>query len=173
MSDERVAIFIDGSNFYHCLKLEFGKASIDFEAFAQKLIGDRKLIRVYYYNAARRREDGEQGYQEQQRFFNRLRKIPYITVKLGRLEKRGNTTVEKGVDINIAVDMLRYAHNDAYDTAILVSGDGDFATAVEAVKDRGKHVEVATVKTGQSYHLRNACDRFISVNEQFLATCWQ
>ena len=69
--------------------------------------------------------------------------------------------------------MLRYAHNNAYDTAILVSGDGDFATDVEAVKDRGKHVEVAAVKTGQSYHLRNACDRFISLDDQFLSTCWQ
>jgi hypothetical protein len=29
-SDERVMIFIDGSNFYHCLKDEFGTAKVDF-----------------------------------------------------------------------------------------------------------------------------------------------
>jgi uncharacterized LabA/DUF88 family protein len=171
MSDERVTIFIDGSNLYHCCKNEFGKASLDFEKFVQLLVGDRKLIRVYYYNAVVRREDGEQRYQKQQKFFAQLQKIPYFTIKLGRLEKRNGPPVEKGVDVNIAVDMLRYAYNDAYDTAILVSGDGDFATVVEAVKDRGKHVEVAAV--GKSYHLRNACDKFIPLTEKLLAKCWQ
>lgn len=173
MPDDRVTIFIDGSNLYHCCKSEFGKASIDFEKFAQLLVGDRKLIRIYYYNAVVRREDGEERYRKQQAFLGRLRRVPYLTLKLGRLERRGSSVVEKGVDINIAVDMMRYAYNDSYDVAILVSGDGDFATVVEAVKDRGKHVEVAAVKSGESYHLRNACDKFIPLTEEFLATCWQ
>ena len=170
MSEERVAIFIDGSNLYRCCKAEFGKASIDFEKFASLLAGNRKLVRAYYYNAVVRRADGEQRYKEQQRFLDRLRNVPYLTVKLGRLEKRGNTVVEKGVDINIAVDMLRYAYNNAYDTAILVSGDGDFATAVEAVKDLGKHVEVVAV--GKAFHLRTACDKFIQLTEQLISSCW-
>ncbi len=173
MADERVSIFIDGSNLYHSLKSEFGTARVDFEKFAQQLVGDRKLIRAYYYNAPVRREDDEERYQNQQRFFNRLRQIPYLTTKLGRLERRGNTVVEKGVDINIAVDMLKYAHNDAYDTAILVSGDGDFALAIEAVKDTGKHVEVAAASSSQAYHLRSACDRFIALDKHFLSSCWQ
>jgi uncharacterized LabA/DUF88 family protein len=170
MAEERVTVFIDGSNLYRCCKDEFDKTSLDFEKFAHLLVGDRKLIRVYYYNAVVRREDGEERYQNQQRFFTRLRKIPYFTLKLGRLERRNGPPVEKGVDVNIAVDMLRYAYNDAYDTAILVSGDGDFATAVEAVKDIGKHLEVAAV--GKSYHLRNVCDKFIPLTEEFLAECW-
>lgn len=47
---ERVVIFIDGSNFYHGLKAQFGKANIDFKKLNEKLIGNRKLIRCYYYN---------------------------------------------------------------------------------------------------------------------------
>jgi len=39
---ERVAIFIDGSNFYHGLKATFGKASINFEKFAEKLCAGKK-----------------------------------------------------------------------------------------------------------------------------------
>ena len=33
-------------------------------------------------------------------------------------------------DIHLAVDMVRLAFNNAYDTAILVSSDGDFNPAV-------------------------------------------
>jgi len=48
--EERVAIFIDGSNFYHALKNNFGRADLDFEVFASKLCGKRRLVRTYYYN---------------------------------------------------------------------------------------------------------------------------
>jgi len=67
--------------------------------------------------------------------------------------------------------MLRLAQNNAYDTAILVSGDGDFVSAVEGVKDIGKHVEHAYFKTGQSQHLRQACDRYIELTSDLLSKC--
>jgi len=37
MKEERIAIFIDGSNFYHGLKALFGSAKIDFVKLAEKL----------------------------------------------------------------------------------------------------------------------------------------
>ena len=52
MSEERVAIFIDGSNLYHCLKTQFGNPKIDMGKFVQKLCAGRKLMRTYYYSAA-------------------------------------------------------------------------------------------------------------------------
>lgn len=44
-------IFIDGSNFYHGLKNVVGKTNIDFQRLAEKLCGERELVRIYYYNA--------------------------------------------------------------------------------------------------------------------------
>ena len=79
------------------------------------------------------------------------------------------TYVEKGVDINIAVDMLKFAYSGIYDTAILVSGDGDFALAIQAVKDLGKHVEVAYFRKQKSYHIIQACDRFIPLDKENLS----
>jgi uncharacterized LabA/DUF88 family protein len=67
--------------------------------------------------------------------------------------------------------MFRLAHNNAYDTAILVSGDGDFADAIEVIKDLGKHVENAFCKTGSSYHLRQVCDKFILVDKAMIQAC--
>ena len=37
--------------------------------------------------------------------------------------------------------MVKLGYNDAYDTAILVSSDGDFVPAVLAVKELGKNIE--------------------------------
>lgn len=157
---ERVTVFIDGSNLYHGLKAICGDARIDFGRFAQWLVGDRKFIRAYYYAAPR--SDNSVAARNQQKFFEALRRIPYFDLRLGRLEPRGSTYVEKGVDIAIAVDMITMAYRDAFDTAILVSSDGDFAKAVDAVRDTGKHVEVACFP--KSYHLRKVADKTIELN---------
>lgn len=42
---------------------------------------------------------------------------------------------EKGVDVALAIDMLRLKDN--YDIALIVSGDQDYVPAVKAVKDKG------------------------------------
>jgi uncharacterized LabA/DUF88 family protein len=58
--------------------------------------------------------------------------------------------------------------------AILVAGDNDFAGAVQAVKDNGKHVEVALFgKQGTSQQLRSAADRVIVINSRLFKDCWK
>lgn len=195
---DRVAIFIDGSNFYHALKSAFGKARIRFDALARALtdrVANRKLIRVYYYNAAVDQSSGDL-YANQQKFFESLRRTPYLTMTLGRLERRpidwseldetarsaletafdaklpAYTHVEKGVDVQLAVDMVALAVADTYDVAVLISGDGDFAPAVELVKRLGKHVELARVQELPCYKLREACDIEVVIDEAILAGCW-
>lgn len=167
---ERVSIFIDGSNLYHGLKSIFGRTDINFQLFIDRLVGTRKLIRTYYYNAPIPANTNPERARHQQGFFARLQHIPYFDIRLGRLEPRGNTFVEKGVDIAIAIDMLSMAMHDAYDTAILVSSDGDFAKAIHAVCDTGKHVEVACFK--KAYHLKQAADKVIELNETALQGLW-
>lgn len=68
--------------------------------------------------------------------------------------------------------MLWQAHNNVYDTAILVSGDADYVPAVEAVKAIGKHVEVAFVERGRSMDLRQTADRFVPLDANSMARCW-
>jgi len=171
---ERVIVFIDGSNFYHSLKSGFGSAKIDFSLLINHLVGNRHLVRVYYYNATLHPTQGEQQVKSQQSFLNAVRSLPYFEVRLGRLEPRGNTYVEKGVDVRLAVEMLKFAVAGIYDTAILVSGDADFSHAVQAVKDLGKHVELAFCTRGLSRQLQQVCDRFIQIDQDLLEECgWQ
>ena len=54
--------------------------------------------------------------------------------------------IEKKIDIKIAIDIISLAYEDAYDTAVLVSGDGDFVPVIRKVKELGKIVEVWAFK---------------------------
>ncbi|MBP2146279.1 uncharacterized LabA/DUF88 family protein [Methanofollis sp. W23] len=169
---EKVCIFIDGSNFYHGLRHNLGRTAINFHYLGQKLCDRRKLVRTYYYNAPLDREDNEEAYKAQQRFFDSLRSTPYIEIKLGRMVQRNGFKIEKGVDVFLAVDMLRFAYTDVYDTAVLVSGDGDFVSVVNAVKDLGKHVENVQFQSGWSAHLSECCDLSTVLDEEYLEGCF-
>jgi uncharacterized LabA/DUF88 family protein len=49
-------------------------------------------------------------------------------------------TVEKGIDTLLVTDMIRLAHSDTYDVAVLVSSDADMVPAVEFIHTMGKKV---------------------------------
>lgn len=67
--------------------------------------------------------------------------------------------------------MLKFAYSDSYDTAMLISGDGDFVSALEGVQNLGKHVENAYFNKGHSIYLRETCDRFISLTSNSIKKC--
>ncbi len=172
-SEEKVIIFIDGSNIYHIIKRLFPDKKpndFNFEKFVKFLVRDRKLVRTYYYNAPLDRRKDEEGYMKQQRFFDKIKRIPNFTFVLCRMQKRkvdGKTIYEvKEDDIHLAVDMVKLAYNKAYDTAILVSSDGDFVPAVQAVKEIGKNVENIGFENKFSYHLQQESDRFIKLRKE-------
>ena len=168
---DRICIYIDGSNLYHGLREYYKRTNIDLGKLTDRLVGpDRKLIRAYYYNAPVRGGQGTPRAKNQQRFFEGLRRIPYFDVRLGRLEPRGTTYVEKGVDIALAIDMYSMAVKDIYDTAVLVSCDADFAKAVDAVRDTGKHVEVACF--AKAYHLQGVADRVVRLDQLDMSSLW-
>lgn len=171
---ERVAVFIDGANLLHGLSEDFNRIDIDFENLVNKLIGARSLTRVYYYSALPDQERDPERYTRQQKFLNAVKRKPYFSVVLGRLETRpGGLYVEKGVDIALAVDLLDLAYHNTYDTAILITGDGDFSRAVEIVQRMGKHIENACPPSVRSYHLQNTCDKTIVLNSTYLTDCWR
>lgn len=69
------------------------------------------------------------------------------------------------MDIQIAIDILRLAYADAYDVAVLVSGDGDFAEVVRVVQDMGKQVENTTFHALSSHRLAQQADRFYPLDD--------
>jgi len=171
-NSERVAIFIDGSNLYHALESNMKRHDLNFTEFVRKLCGERSLLRTYYYNALQDVAQRPDAFREQQEFIEGLKKTPYLEVRLGTIKTAQGTQVEKGVDIMLATDVLYYAWNNFYDTAVLVSGDADFAYAFQTVKNMGKHVEVAYFEGATSRELLQVADARHLLNRQYFNGLW-
>ncbi len=156
MKPERVIILIDGSNFYFKLRdIRLHKLlSFDFTRFAQSLTGKDTLANATYY-IGKVRTDGTAKTQE---LFNNQRKLlahlrkHKVRYSLGYLLKSDGVFHEKGVDVNIAVDMLVATYENLADTIYLVSSDTDLIPAIQKAQQKGKKV----VYVGFSHKLSNA-----------------
>jgi uncharacterized LabA/DUF88 family protein len=148
----RVAIFIDGSNlFYAALQLNI---EIDYTKLLARLTGGSRLLRAFFYTGVDRTNEKQQGFLLWMRR-NGYRVIAKDLVQLPDGSKKAN------LDVEIAVDMMALV--GSYDTAVLVSGDGDLAYAVDAVSYRGVRVEVVSLRSMTSDSLINVSDRYIDL----------
>jgi uncharacterized LabA/DUF88 family protein len=176
----RIAIFFDGKNFYSGWRATAEGLVVDFVKLSQWLVrkaGGSRLWGAYYYTGI---ETGEAASHESQRrlvtFLDQLEFLPGFFVhrfprkaRQRRCEKCGDIaryTQEKEVDTTMVADMLRLAAVDAFDAAVLVSGDSDHAPAVEGVRTLGKQVYVATWgKEGLSPRTRKAAFDHIDLKD--------
>jgi len=169
MKKERVAIFIDGSNFYHSTKKLKIEGKINFKKLISESLGDRELMNIYYYNASLDLGANSKIYWEQQKFFNMLRKIPKFKVilcKLRKVRRNGKIGYEmKGDDTHLVSDLVGEAYERNYDVAIIVSGDEDFISPIERVRKLGKKIENAYFSSSSSYNLRMKCDKSTHLNK--------
>ena len=171
---KKVAVYIDGSNFYFSVKKKFN-CRVDIGKFCKKLAGENNLIKINYYIASVEQQVNSKMYAEQQSFFFKLEKIPKLKIIFGRLEKRkqdGNVYfVEKATDVNLALDIVLDAQANEYDEAFLISNDGDFSGAVKAARERfSKEITYVAIGNNRmiSYHLKNVATKTIRINNSFI-----
>lgn len=168
-SIDKVMIFIDGSNLFHSCK-EFRRErqinlKINYEKLARVLSSGRKLKRVYYYGSINPFDESEM--EKQTKFYHALEHINDFHIVKKPLRRRGHDTVEKGIDVALVTDMLTLGFNKAYDTAIIVSGDGDYIHAVDQLKALGMSVEVAIFENVLSPELKRAVDKCIILDNMY------
>jgi len=166
----KVAVFIDGNNFYFGLRKLYGKnkslKDFNFEKFAQFLAGKNEVVSIYYYNALLDKENDPKKYNSQKEFFEELKKIPNFNLVL--TGTNNFYYIIKEDDINMAVDMVENAWENKFDMAILVSGDGDFVPAVRSVKKKNKIVKNVYFKDSSSRNLKNFCDESLELNKDII-----
>ncbi|RKZ28596.1 NYN domain-containing protein [bacterium] len=168
---KRAMVFIDGNNLYFGLKKNVGNYNLNYEKFLERLTEKYDLIRGYFYTALFKKEDDERLFNNQQKFLTYLMEVPYMQVVTGRMERRGDDLIEKGVDVQLAIDLVRFGAEKVYDVGFIVTGDGDYAPAVEAVKDMGLNVISAFFPFEVSIHLKHVCDKFIALDYEYLRDC--
>lgn len=170
MDTEKVMVFIDGANVYKTAKkLGYAVSVESYEKIVNNLVGQRKLVRIYFYTAIPDQTRESQSYRKTRNFLRALESRPFFEIRLGRIcYPDPGKPFTKGVDVKLATDMLEYANRGLYDTAILVSGDGDFAYVLPFIKDKGKHIVSAFFLKDLSFDLRQKADIFVEIQPNWL-----
>ena len=161
---ERIGLFIDGSNLYAAARsLGF---DIDYKRLREEFAGKGRLIRALYYTALVE----DQEYSPIRPLVDWLDYNGYTLVTKPTKEftdAMGRRKVKGDMDIEIAVDMMELS--GALDHIVLFSGDGDFRRVIEAVQRKGVLVSVVSTIRSQppmiADELRRQADNFIELQE--------
>lgn len=169
---ERVAIFIDGGNFYRKIRQDdlIPKGTkFDYVKFAEFLAQGRSVLSKSYYIGIVRNHDKTAKSQDmvrnQQKLLSALENDGY-QIKRGKIVY-DNKIREKGVDVQIAIDLVIGAAENSYDTAIIVSSDTDLIPAIKYIRSKGKTVEyVGFSSTPSLGMIKESDDRILLRKEQ-------
>lgn len=151
---QRVGVFIDTQNLYHCAKNLY-QARVNFGAILKDAVADRVLIRAIAYLVTT--ESGEEKH-----FLEALTKIG-IEIKTKDLQVFVGGAKKADWDVGLAVDAIKMAPK--LDAVIILSGDGDFVPLVEHLKNTmGCQVEVIAFGKSTSGRLKEMADDFLDLD---------
>jgi len=165
----RVAVFIDNSNVFKTIQTirrvdKNWVQMYDPLILAQRLAGTRQLSKVVFYCVPPPAWLLSEGAESQRRhamanrYYAKISQLPNVEVRYGYLQGDKNDPHEKNVDTQISSDMVAGAALSEFDTAILVSSDGDYQSAVQNIKKLGKRIEILFFRGFQSDALIQMCD---------------
>lgn len=146
----RVHAFFDGQNLFHSVRRAFGYTfpNCDPLRLAEAVVNltrGRQLVQVHYYTGipARHRDPKWHRFWSAKVRAMAASGVRVVTRVLRYVEEPGRLpdgTVqvvpvarEKGIDLRLALDLLRLARQGAFDCALIFSQDSDLAEAVQEV----------------------------------------
>jgi uncharacterized LabA/DUF88 family protein len=164
ISEERIALFIDGANLYATAKtLGF---DIDYRRLLNEFQSRGTLVRAFYYTAVIE----DQDFSSIRPLVDWLDYNGYTVVTKPTkefIDDSGRRKVKGNMDIELAVDAMELAAH--IDQMVLFSGDGNFRSLVEAVQRRGVRVTVVSTISSQppmiADELRRQADVFTDLAE--------
>lgn len=192
-------VFIDFENFnlamryyYKNILHEESTARIDFSKFPEELVkmlpGTIQLVKTFLC-APKPDEFLMQDVRRKGTYnwINGLKNQKYFTVIEGEHIARpvsGYTydtmdinnpatyyVVEKGTDINLGAHALTKAFLNAYDTAIIVSGDSDYIPVLDILNMMGKTTVSVGVYGQNLTRVKSHSDNVILLDKNFFDTC--
>lgn len=111
---------------------------------ARQIFADSRLLRVYWYDGARRRIHTAEQLA--------IAALPDVKVRLGNLNANNQ---QKGVDSLIRGDLESLARHRAISDAVLIGGDEDLVSAVESAQGHGARVHLWGIEAPEG---RNQAD---------------
>ncbi len=78
---------------------------------------------------------------------------------------------EKGTDVNLATHVLTKGFHNAFDTAIIMSGDTDYIPVMDILNTIGKNVVVVGVKGQNLFKFKHHTDAQLILDDNFFQNC--
>ena len=151
---KNVAVFVDVANIFYAAKA--AGVDIDYVTLLKSATAGRDFVRAYAYT-------GLDPDNENQRNFHQFLARHQYKVVSKDIRKYGDGKVKANLDIELVVDLMKTARN--LDIAVIVSGDGDFASAIRAVQEMGVRVEVVSFRGNTSSDLIEVADLFTDITQ--------
>jgi uncharacterized LabA/DUF88 family protein len=142
----RVAVFIDAANVFYAQK-DLGW-DISYGRLKSYLGKECDVSGMYIYTAI------DPNNVRQTRFIEKLRSLGFVVVtrRIKKIRGPSEQPILKGnVDTELSMGMLD--NIDHYDTAVLMSGDSDFAPVIDRIRSLGKKIIVMSTKKHVSREL--------------------
>ncbi len=118
----------------------------------KKQLEYKKKEYLFYIDKQKRNFEG------QKKLFEELENNSFIDIRSTPLKQSKGEVYQKGVDVLMATDLIHLAHTNAYDIAIILSGDTDLIEAVRLIKNLGKTVIIISYHTPGEPELSNISD---------------
>lgn len=150
----RIAVFIDVANVIYSLK-DLGWR-IDYKKLQNYFQKNCKLVDIHFYYSTHKENIGQANLLEmlaRKGFKMVVKEVKVIKLKNGKRLYKGNCDVELTIDM---IDTI-----PAYDTAVLLSGDSDFAALIKYVQKHGKKVISISTRNHIAKEIIEASDRFM------------
>lgn len=170
---KRSLVIFDGSNFYHGIKRvnrNIHLTNFRYRNLAE-VLSKSKGCAVEYCVGEIRKNDSDQKsrkmYSGQQSLFYNLEK-QNIVIKKGYMLKSDGVYHEKGVDVIIALDILRGALKNEYDKCYIISSDTDIIPAIIEAKKSNKIIIYVGFDGFVSRALKANCDQTILINKKYI-----
>lgn len=144
-AEKRAFVFVDGQNLFNAAKEAFGYdfPNYDVLKLAESIcrIQGWKLERLHFYTGLPHPSDARHAFWTKKLQVMGTRGVITFTRSVRYAEQRvmlrsGQMTMakvgrEKGIDVRIAIDAIRYALDGSYDVGLFFSQDQDLAEVVE------------------------------------------
>lgn len=179
----RVVAYVDGFNLYFGLKQARFKRYywLDVAALARSLLRPGQRLLATHYFSARIRDNGRNtSDQKRQNDYLEALVVQGVRCQFGHyLEKHRECRAchttwqdyeEKMTDVNIAIQLMTDAFDDAFDVALVISGDSDLTTPIRRVRERfpTKRVIVAFPPQRHSKSLKQHANGHLAISENKL-----
>ncbi len=151
----RLGVFVDVPNVLY--GVEAGEPPIDMGKLLAMLSDGRELVRATAYAPV---SDDPREAVEQQKFVAPF--VPHAyRIVTKPLKRFADGSVKGNFDVEMAIDLVTMS--ERLDVVAVVSGDSDFARAVEMVQSRGVRVEVVAFAGSTSVEMRALADHYVEL----------